>query len=111
MFIAVEQEVGVGEGAIKIAVDELLPQFLTYFEDSGSDAKNESRLQNILDQLKVHGVVSEIDKKQEVVIRPLIAHVADPVSLTSLLNTLQEQADLDGFDQAFNAGAGESANE
>jgi hypothetical protein len=104
VFIAHEQESGVGEGAARIAVEDLLPQFLTYFEDSGSDAKNESRLMNILDQLKTHGIVSEVDKKQEVTIRPLIAHLADPASLTMLLKSLQDKADqteMDGLEGAF----------
>lgn len=103
-FIAHEQEAGVGERAARIAVEDLLPQFLTYFEDSGSDAKNESRLMNILDQLKTHGIVSEVDKKQEVTIRPLIAHLADPASLNALLKSLQDKADqteMDGFEEAF----------
>jgi len=103
-FIAHEQESGVGEGAARVAVEDLLPQFLTYFEDSGSDAKNESRLMNILDQLKTHGIVSEVDKKQEVTIRPLIAHLADPASLNTLLKSLQDKADqteLDGFGDAL----------
>jgi hypothetical protein len=109
-FVAHEQEAGVGEGAARVAVEDLLPQFLTYFEDSGSDAKNESRLMNILDQLKTHGIISEVDKKQEVTIRPLIAHLADPASLTTLLQSLQDQADqteMDGFGDAFNS-TGES---
>lgn len=90
-FVIHEQEAGVGRGPFKIAVDELLPQFLTYFGDSGSDAKNESRLLNLLDQLKPHGIVSEVDKNQEVAIRPLIAYLADPESLGALLRALQAQ--------------------
>lgn len=85
-----EQESGVGHSAPTIAVDELLPQFLAYSGDSGSDAKNESRLLNLLDQLKTYGIVSEVDKKQEVTIRPLIAHLANPESLTALLAVLKE---------------------
>lgn len=87
-----EQESGVGHGAAKIAIDELLPQFLTYFDDTGSDAKNESRLLNLLDQLKAYGIVSEVDNKQEVTIRPMIAHLANPESLAALLAALQQQA-------------------
>ncbi|MCG8649731.1 MAG: DUF4194 domain-containing protein [Pirellulales bacterium] len=90
-FVIHEQESGVGQSAARIAVDDLLPQFLTYFQDSGSDAKNESRLLNLLDQLKPHGIVSEVDKKQEVTIRPLVAYLANPESLTALLKTLEEQ--------------------
>ena len=36
-FVIHEQEAGVGHSTAKIAVDDLLPLFLTYFEDSGSD--------------------------------------------------------------------------
>lgn len=92
-FVLHEQESGVGEIASTIAVDELLPQFLVYSGDSGSDAKNESRLLNLLDQLKTYGIVSEVDRKQEVTIRPLIAHLANPESLTALLGVLKEQRD------------------
>ncbi len=91
MFVMHEQESGVGESSATVAVDELMPHFLTYFDDSGSDAKNESRLLNLLDHLKSHGIVSEVDKKQEVTIRPLIAHVANPESLAALLQTLIQQ--------------------
>ena len=104
-FVANEQEAGVGESVATVAVEDLLPQFMTYFEDSGSDAKNESRLLSLLDQLKTHGFISEVDKKHEITIRPLIAHVADPASLGALLQSLQEHAEMDEFDQAFDASA------
>lgn len=91
-FVIHEQESGVGQNVAKIAVEDLLPQFLMYFGDSGSDAKNESRLMNLLDQLKPHGIVSEVDKKHEVTIRPLIAYLANPESLTALLEVLKEQS-------------------
>jgi hypothetical protein len=94
-FVMHEQESGVGQSTAKIAVDDLLPHFLTYLEDSGSDAKNESRLLNLLDQLKTYGIVSEIDKKHEVTIRPLIAHLANPESLQALLRSLQDQSATD----------------
>ena len=92
MFMMHEQESGVGHSPARVAVDELLPHFLTYFEDSGSDAKNESRLLSLLDQLKTHGIVSEVDKKHEITISPLIAHFANPESLHALLKSLQEMA-------------------
>lgn len=104
VFVAHEQESGVGEGVAKVAVEDLLPQFLTYFEDSGSDTKNESRLSSILDQLKTHGFISEVDKNHEITIRPLIAHVADPASLGALLTALKEKAEtaeMDEFNEAF----------
>lgn len=91
-FVMHEQESGIGQSVAKIAVDDLLPQFLTYFDDSGSDARNESRLLNLLDQLKTHGIVSEVDSNLEVTIRPMIAHLANPESLSALLRVLREQA-------------------
>ena len=90
-FMMHEQEAGIGQFAAKIAIDDLLPQFLMYFDDSGSDARNEDRLRNLLDQLKIHGVVSEVDSNFEVTIRPLIAHLANPESLAALLRVLGEQ--------------------
>lgn len=89
-FMLHEQEAGVGQSPATIAIDDLLSQFLIYFEDSGSDAKNESKLSTLLDQLKTYGIVSEVDSKRELVIRPLIAHLANPESLAALLTTLKE---------------------
>ena len=91
-FMLHEQESGIGHSAAKIAVDELSSQFLTYFNDSGSDARNESRLLNLLDQLKIHGIVSEVDNNLEVTIRPIIAHLANAESLSTLLRALTEEA-------------------
>ena len=92
VFVLHEQEMGVGHIVARVALDDLLPQFILYFEDSGSDAKNESRLSLLLDQLKTYGIVSEVDKNSEIVIRPLIAHLANPESLTALLALLREKA-------------------
>lgn len=91
-FVMHEQENGIGQSVCKVSVDDLLPQYLTYFTDSGSDNKNESNLLRLLDQLKTYGVVSEVDKNQEVSVRPLIAHLANPESLSALLHSLQAQA-------------------
>jgi hypothetical protein len=90
-FAMHEQEYGVGQSAAKLSIDELLPIFMTYFGDSGSDSKNENRLLQLLDQLKTHGIVSEVDSKQEILIRPLIAHLANPESLSALLAALNEK--------------------
>ena len=92
-FVLHEQESGVGHSDARVAVYDLLPQFLNYLEDSGSDQKNESRLLNLLDQLKGHGVVSEVDSRQEVIIRPMIAHLANPESLSALLKAFREKAE------------------
>lgn len=91
-FVMHEQESGIGQCEAKIAVDDLLPQFLAYFDDSGSDARDEARLLSLLDQLKIHGIVSEVDSKREVTIRPLIAHLANPETLSALLRILKGKA-------------------
>jgi len=88
-FVIHEQESGVGQTDAKVAIDDLLPNYLTYFGESGSDSKDENRLLQLLDQLKAHGIVSEVDQKHEVTIRPLIAHLANPESLTALLGVLK----------------------
>ncbi len=95
-FVIHEQESGVGQRAAKVAVDDLLPQCITYFGDSGSDAKNETRLLNLLEQLKPHGIVSEVDKQHEITIRPLIAHLANPESLAALLAVLKNRPAFNG---------------
>jgi Cdc6-like AAA superfamily ATPase len=93
-FVLHEQEMGIGGSqSAKIAIDDLLPQYLTYVEDSGSDARNETRLTQLLEQLKGYGIVSGIDANQEVIISPLIAYLADPASLTALLRTMQEHTE------------------
>lgn len=99
IFVLHEQESGIGQSQAHIAVDDLLPQFLAYFQDSGSDAKNESRLLSLLDQLKTYGIVSEVNKKQEVTIRPLIAHLANPESLEALLGELKEQIAMENREE------------
>ena len=91
-FLLHEQEVGVGEKPATTSIDDLLPQYLTYVEDSGSDGRNEQKLRTLLEQLKGYGIVSEVDANDELVIRPLIAHLADPASLTALLERFQELA-------------------
>jgi len=94
-FLLHEQEKGIGQATAKLAVEDLLPKFLTYLPDSGSDNRNQSRLNTILDQLKTHGIVSEIDKHNEITIRPLIVHLANADSLKSLLETFLTHAETE----------------
>ena len=92
-FLLHEQERGVGQAVAKLAVEDLLPKFLTFFPDSGSDNRNQSRLASLLNQLKTHGIVSEIDKNNEITIQPLIVHMANADSLGELLRTFQTHAE------------------
>lgn len=90
-FIAYEQESGTGAGEALVAVDELIPQLQVYLGDLGSDAKERTRVIQLLDQLKGHGLVSSLDAHERVTIRPIIAHLANPDNLQALLAWLKAQ--------------------
>lgn len=90
-FIAYEQESGTGAGEALVAVDELIPQLQVYLGDLGSDAKERTRVIQLLDQLKGHGLVSSLDAHERVTIRPIIAHLANPDNLQALLAWLKDQ--------------------
>ncbi len=76
-----------GSGAPpQVPVEDLVPELQTYLGDEGSDSANESRLRRLLEQLREHGIVSAVDDDDQVTIRPLICHVADPTSLQLLLH-------------------------
>lgn len=91
-FLIHEQERGVGQEPARLAVDDLLPKFLTFLPDAMSDNLNESRLSSVLDQLKAHGIVSEVDRNNEFFIRPLIVHLANAESLALLLQHFESLA-------------------
>ena len=95
-FIVFEQESGTGASDAVVAIDELIPQLQIYLGDLGSDAKERTRVINLLDQLKGHGLVSTIDSHERVTIRPIIAHLANPENLQALLNWLREQTSVAG---------------
>lgn len=90
-FVAWEQESGTGASQAQIAIDDLLPQLQIYLGDPGSESKERTRLLTLLDQLKGHGLVTSPDAHERIVIRPIIAHLADPMNLQALLAWLQEQ--------------------
>lgn len=90
-FIAYEQESGTGASQALIAVDDLIPQLQVYLGDPGSESKERTRVINLLDQLKAHGLVSAPDAHERVIIRPIIAHLASPANLQALLIWLREQ--------------------
>ena len=103
-FIAHEQEAGLGAGAATVELDELLPQLQLYLGDTGSDTRDQKRLRSLLDNLKNHGIVSDIDANDQVVIRPIITHLANPENLQNLLHHFRQLAgqpapqDADGED-------------
>ena len=90
-FVAWEQESGTGASQAQIAIDDLLPQLQIYLGDPGSESKERTRLFTLLDQLKGHGLVTSPDAHERIVIRPIIAHLADPMNLQALLAWLREQ--------------------
>jgi hypothetical protein len=99
-FIVYEQEAGTGASGAVVTVDELIPQFQLYLGDSGSEARERTRMLQLLDQLKEHGLVSPPDAHERVVIRPMIAHLANPENLQALLYELKERAAAAGEGEA-----------
>lgn len=90
-FVAWEQESRTGASQAQIAIDDLLPQLQIYLGDPGSESKERTRLLTLLDQLKGHGLVTSPDAHERIVVRPIIAHLADPMNLQALLAWLREQ--------------------
>lgn len=97
-YIVHEQEVGLGAGAVMLNLDEIMPQLQMFLGDSGSDNKNQKRLRNLLDHLKTHGIVSEVNEKEDFTIRPIITHMANPESLQGLLQQFDTLANLETTD-------------
>jgi hypothetical protein len=89
-YVAHEQEAGVGAGGALIDIDELKPQLFAYLGESGSDSRDQARLTKLLEQLYNHGLVSEIDDKAQITIRPIITHLANPKTLQLLLTHFRQ---------------------
>ena len=92
-FLQREQEGGLGV-AVQLGLDGLLPQLEIYLGATGSDMQDRKRLLELLDKLRAHGVVSEVDAQDQLTIRPMIVHLANPENLQGLL------AHLRGLQQA-----------
>ena len=82
-----------GEGDARVAVDELVSELATWLPESGSETRDEKRLRTLLEQLRAHALVSEVDEHDRVTIRPLICHVADPDSLKALIEHFRNLPD------------------
>ena len=89
-FVAHELEAGVGDQKAMVHLDDLLPQLNQFLGASGSDERDDKRLRQLLEQLKTYGLVSEIDDNDKLIIRPLIAHVANPDNLKNLIVALKK---------------------
>ncbi|MFT4243361.1 MAG: DUF4194 domain-containing protein [Acidovorax sp.] len=88
-FLQREQEGGLGV-PVQLAVESLLPQLEIYLGSTGSDMQERKRLLNLLDHLRAHGVVSDVDAQERITIRPMIVHLANPENLQALLQRLRE---------------------
>lgn len=91
-YIVHEQEAGLGAGDARVDLEELLTQLHLYLGSTGSDSRDQKRLRNLLETLGNHGMVSDIDANEQVVIRPLITHLANPENLQNLLNHFRSLA-------------------
>lgn len=92
-YVVHEQNTGVGVTPAVMDVDEVQTQLALYLGETGSDAKDEKRARNLLDNLKTHGIVSEVSDQAQFTIRPLITHVASPQTLLALLQHFRQLAD------------------
>jgi hypothetical protein len=90
-FLLREQENGLGT-PVQLAVDSLLPQLEIYLGHTGSDIQERKRLLTLLESLRGHGMVSEVDAQDSFTIRPMIVHLVNPENLQALLQKLRELA-------------------
>ena len=91
-FLQREQDSGMGT-PMRITVDSLLPQIETYLGATGSDMQERKRLGQLLENLRTHGMVSEVDAQDCITIRPMIVHLLNPENLQALLLRLREVAE------------------
>jgi hypothetical protein len=91
-FLQREQEHGLG-ARVQLPVDGLLPQLEIYLGSTGSDMQERKRVLALLEGLRGHGVVSEVDAQESFTIRPMIVHLANPENLKALLQRLREIGD------------------
>ena len=91
-FLQREQESGTG-AVVRITVDSLLPQLETYLGAMGSDMQERKRLTQLLENLRTHGMVSDVDAQDCITIRPMIVHLLNPENLQTLLLHLREVAE------------------
>lgn len=91
-FMAYEQECGIGAAAARIDFDELRSQLDLYLGEYGSDERSRKRLSNLLDQLHGHGITNGPDKENQIHIRPIIVHLANPQQLELLIHHFKQLA-------------------
>ena len=94
-FLQREQDSGTG-AVVRVTVDSLLPQLETYLGAMGSDMQERKRLGQLLENLRTHGMVSDVDAQDCITIRPMIVHLLNPENLQTLLLHLRELAEQGG---------------
>jgi hypothetical protein len=94
-FLQREQESGTG-AVVRVTVDSLLPQLETYLGSTGSDMQERKRLTQLLENLRTHGMVTEVDAQDCITIRPMIVHLLNPENLQTLLLRLRALAEQGG---------------
>ena len=87
-FLQREQDSGLGV-PVRVAVDSLLAQLEIYLGSTGSDLQERKRLGALLESLRGHGVVSEVDAQESITLRPMMVHLANPQNLQTLLQHLR----------------------
>ncbi len=98
-FLQREQESGTG-AVVRVTVDSLLPQLETYLGATGSDMQERKRLGQLLENLRTHGMVSDVDAQDCITIRPIIVHLLNPENLQTLLLRLRAVAEQGGASNA-----------
>jgi hypothetical protein len=88
-YLAHEQERGIGAQDAPALVEDVAAQLQLYLGNLGSDTRELQRARNLLDKLKAHGIVSEVDQQDQFLIRPIIVHLANPENLQALLQALK----------------------
>ncbi len=94
-YVAHEVDKGIGDEAAVVHLDQLLPELNHFLGETGSDRQDDKRLRLLLEQLRGHGLVSEVDDDEQVRVRPLIVHVANPANLQNLLAAFTHHAEAD----------------
>ncbi len=98
-FLQREQESGLGV-PVQLVVDGLLPLLEMYLGSTGSEMQERKRLLNLLENLRGHGVVSDVDAQERITVRPMIVHLANPQNLQTLLQHLRTLASGGSTDTA-----------
>ncbi|CAB3789308.1 hypothetical protein LMG28688_02825 [Paraburkholderia caffeinitolerans] len=89
-YLVHEQEQGIGAPDAPVLVEDIASQLQLYLGNLGSEARELQRARNLLDKVKSHGIVSEVDPQDQFLIRPIIVHLANPENLQGLLQVLKQ---------------------